>query len=105
MPRPSAPILRLISRPASSSSSRASVLACSATSFAAGPTPWRSVSRVGMSPPVEELRDGDAGGQRDSHHEERVRAVPLRALAVLLPARGHDVLSGFEVFRRLSFRA
>src|SRR6266540_2375564 len=106
MPTPRAATFRLTSSAASSSSSRASVLACSATSLAAGPTPRCSVSRVGMSPPVDELGEADPCGECDPQDEERVRAaVPLRSLAELGGGGRDDVLTRLEVGRRLPFDA
>src|SRR5439155_904276 len=56
MPRANEATLRLTSRTASSISSRASALACSATCLAEAPSPAScSVARVGMAPPVEHL--------------------------------------------------
>src|SRR5204862_7854676 len=83
IPIPSAAPFFLSSRAASSSSSLARLLACSATCFAAGPTPLFAsvVSRVGMAPPVNHLRQRDPGCKRHGGDQKRVRAA-----AALQPA-------------------
>jgi hypothetical protein len=58
-----------------------------------------------MSPPVENLGDGDARNQRDSEDEERVRPSTPRPFSELRPARADDVLSGREVGRRFALHA
>ena len=75
IPTPRAATLRLTSRRASSSSRRASVLACSATCLAAGPTPC-SASWVGMTSPVEHLGEDDACDERRTDNEKRARPTP-----------------------------
>src|SRR5438874_2633466 len=108
IPRPSETTLRFNSSVASSSSSRTTALARSATSFTAAPTPCESVSRVGMSPPVDPLREDDAGGQRNADDEPRIwtaTALRLGTLAELRTRRRERRFSGFLVRRRLPFRA
>src|SRR3982751_681824 len=103
MPMPSAATFFLISSAASSSSRRASVLACSATCLAAGPTPGFSVAGVGMAPPVDELRGGDAERERRAEHEERTGpAAPTRTPAELGTGRGDDALARLQIRRRFA---
>src|SRR5919109_2929676 len=84
MPTPSAATFFFSSIDASSSTSRAIVLAFSATSFAAVPR-LTSVSWVGMAPPVDEFRQHDAGDERGADNEQWVRpaSAPLRPGAEL----------------------
>src|SRR5438046_267399 len=72
--------LRLSSRVASSSSSRTSALACSATLFVAVPRPSsrpKSVSWVCMAPPVEHLGKQDPRHERGTDDDDRRRAAAL----------------------------
>src|SRR5688500_8609682 len=109
-PAPSAPALRFSSRLASSSSSRASVLACSATCFAAPPTPCFSLApRVGMSPPVDQLREHRADAEGHSGDDERIgpalralRLPPAQLGAAGAPSRPG---AGLGILRRLALRA
>src|SRR5215213_4094893 len=71
---------------ASSISSRARALACSATCFAAPPTP-PLVPRVGMAPPVDHLREHDADRKRRADDEERVEPFALRLRTLHLRSR------------------
>src|SRR5438067_5372519 len=64
MPTASAAAFCLSSSSANRISSRASALACSATPLAAEPTLGASGARVGMPPPVQELRGRDTGAER-----------------------------------------
>src|SRR5438034_3359094 len=77
----------LSSSTASSSSSLARLLACSATCFAAGPTPLFAsvVSRVGMAPPVNHLRQRDPGCKRHRGDQKRVRAAAALPPALRSP--------------------
>ena len=120
-PTPSAPAFRFISVAASSTSSPASAFAWSATRFAASPTEaWPFavlVTRVGMAPPVEDLGEEDAEGERGADDEERVRAAapllgpvelrarrrPRRALG-RLPSVGSSPLIRFAIRLGLSLR-
>src|SRR5690348_8526782 len=112
MPTPSATTLRLSSSDASSSSRRTSALACSATVFAASPTPGAaSVSWVGMASPVDPFCEDDPGGEADADDEPRGRTaarlawLPGPALAELWPGRRDDACSRILVRRSLSLRA
>src|SRR5436305_5561225 len=92
---------------ASSSSSRNSELACSATSLAVAPRPFVSVSRVGMSPPVDHFGEQDPGGERNADDEEGVRATVLLRLpppAELRAGRGDRAVIGLLILRRPSLR-
>src|SRR5207237_198553 len=112
MPSPNATTLRLISIVASSISSRTSVLACSATVFAAAPTPCRSsVSRVGMPSPVDPLGGDDPRGEAHPDNEPRIRPAPAallrlraRTAAELRARRRDDALAGLQVGRRVALR-
>src|SRR5687767_3112846 len=105
-PIPNAATLRLSSSVASSISSRAKALACSATSLTAGPTPRFSVSWVCMPPPVDELREEDSRRSRRHDHEYWVEASVLLPALAELRTRGHDdIRTGFLVGRRLTARS
>src|SRR4051794_3400598 len=107
MPIPSAAILRFNSSVASSTSSRARALACSVTCFTAGPRP-ESLLGVGMTPPVDDLREHDADREGGGDHDERVRAALLHALRALrhLRAGGSAPLrAGLLVLRRVALGA
>src|SRR5436305_5392047 len=113
MPIPSAATFRFSSIDASSSSSLTIVLRCSETLFAAAPRPcWASVSRVGMSPPVDPFGGDDAGREAHSEHEPRIRAAAAALLLFRvgplaeLGRRGSDApLAGALVRRRIPRRA
>src|SRR6266568_6916889 len=80
IPTPSALTLRWTSAAASCTSRRASELACSATCLTAAPSPpfgCPSVSRMGMSSPVDELGHEDARDQGGAGDDERVRPTTL----------------------------
>src|SRR5205085_5831742 len=91
IPIPSATTFFFSSRAASSISRRAIADACSATDFAAPPTPpfactavvCDSDMRVGVASPVENLREQVAARERDPDHEPR--ADPAGALRLLGP--------------------
>src|SRR5215207_2622709 len=108
-PAPSAPAFRFSSRPASSSSSLAIALACSATCLAASPTPGFAVSplRMGMAPPVDDLREDGADAEGGSRDHEGVRSAFAGAPAAELRAGrcGHGGGAGLRVLRRVALRA
>src|SRR4051794_603345 len=108
IPSPSETTLRFSSSAASSSSRRTIELVRSATCFTAAPSPCESVSRVGMSPPVDPLREHDARGERHADDEPRAWAAPallrLRALPELRAGRCKRRLAGLLVRGRLAFR-
>src|SRR5436190_14156205 len=87
MPTPSTVTLFFSSSVASSTSTRAIADACSATDFAAPPTPpfaCASDAGVCMPPPVEDLRQQVAARQRGADHEPRTQAAArLRLLRPL----------------------
>src|SRR5215207_1293753 len=107
MPSPRAVVFLFTSRAASSRSSRNHVLACPATFLTAAPMPPRSVSWVGMAPPVDDLGEDDARNESRADDDHRARtpgALRLRALAELRPRGGNRALARFLVRRRLAFR-
>src|SRR5215207_8014458 len=108
-PAPSAPAFRFSSRPASSSSSLAIALACSATCLAASPTPGFAVSplRMGMAPPVDDLREDGADAERGSRDDEGIRsAFPGAPVAELRSSRRwHGGRAWLGVLRSLALRA
>src|SRR5512134_3491298 len=110
-PAPNAPAFCFSSSPASSSSSRASVLACSATCLAAAPTPGCSVSApgVGMTPPVDHLREQRPDAEGGRGDDERVRPGRGLPAAVLGAVRGggrtDGSRSGLGVLRQLALGA
>src|SRR5690349_6702464 len=77
IPTPSETTFFFSSSAASSSSRRTMVLVRSATSLTAAPTPCGSVSWVGMAPPVDPLRERDAGDECDADDQERRWAAAL----------------------------
>src|SRR5262249_7797658 len=89
IPAPKLAAFFFSSRAASSSSSRAREIACSATCFAAGPTPvLGSVLWVCMSPPVDHFCDHDAGHERCARDHERVQALAVAGSLALRPSPG-----------------
>src|SRR4029453_153156 len=108
MPRPSATTLRFSSSAASSSSRRMIALVRSATSLTAAPTPCASVSRVGMSPPVDPLGQGDSRDDGDANDEPRIRAAAVPVLRPLAELRARTCERGSSrllVRRRLALGA
>src|SRR3954454_25139616 len=93
MPTPSVAAFRFSSESASSISSRTIELTRSLTARVAAPRP-RSPLWVGMTSPIQPLRERDVRDERDADHHERVRATALRrafglrALAQLRAGRG-----------------
>src|SRR3954464_12787480 len=105
IPIPSDVILGLSSSAASSISSRTIELVCSATCLTAAPTPCESASWVGMSPPIDELREHDPGDDRGTAADERVRAallLRLLALAELWARRRQRRLARLLIRRRFA---
>src|SRR5207302_8953336 len=89
MPTVSAVTFFFTSRAANSISRRASAEACSATDFAAPPTPpfaCCSVTGVCMAPPVENLRQDVAADERRAENNPRLPS--LRPLQLRTPTRG-----------------
>src|ERR687895_425962 len=87
---------------ASSSSSRASALACSATCFAAPPSVCSSVAWVCMASPVDHLGDEDAGHERGAQDDERVGTALSLPAAELRPRRCDEASPRLLIRRRLA---